>query len=373
MFLISKVISLKQIIEKETSIQNLFQEYIHLYKTNQEISAHTDMLVHEAKNPMVLLACFSMLGIFIKENDLNNELLSIVEQADIQTQELEDAIDSIYSHTQSISDQHYRIINTDTEEKKELLIKAISILKTENQSINSQTETSLDQIKEKLNCVINSLADICNYFDIDFDKNKIEITNIPQGTSPVIRKLINKINTGVLSISNILFEKGVSISKVNIHEMVELAIEIQTKLAKSLVNREITITHNIKPNTIMFSDRTELSQLLNNMIGNGLKYNRSITPQIDIVVKFYDDKSNNYAKFSIKDNGIGLKPEALQKVFAKNIRVEESANQFKGSGIGLPVCKDIVENLGGEIWVESDGPDKGSTFHFTIKAPLKRK
>lgn len=369
-----KIVSVKEVLEKETKTQYLLNEYLHLYRINQETSAHTDMLAHEMKNPMVLLACFSMFTMFSKASDVNGELASIIQQAEIETQVLQDAINSIYSNTQTISDQHYRIVNTDDKDKRELLIEAIERLKNENADIESQIEITLHNIKEQFKKVISSLQKTCEYFDIEYEKNNLEELHIPRQTHPMVKKLITKLSTGILGISHILFEKNVTISKVDIHEMVELAIEIQTKLATYKSNKEVSIIHNIRSNSVIYSDRTDLSQLLNNMIGNALKYNTSTTPQVSIHVQYLDyNNGDQYVKFAIKDNGIGLRKEDYKKVFEPNTRVEDAANQFKGSGIGLPVCKEIVESLGGQIWVESDGIGKGSTFYFTVEIPKSNK
>lgn len=369
-----KIIATKETLEKETNTQGLLNEYLHLYKTNQETSAHIDMLAHEMKNPMVLLTDFSMLAMYRKERHVDNELINIIQQAKEETRVVQDAINSIYSNTQSISDQHYRIVNAEDGDKRELLIEAIDRLKNENANKESQIEMKLHNIKEEFKKAMNTFQKICEYFDIKFDKNNVEALLLPKETHPTLKRLITKLHTGVLGISNILFEKNVTISKVDIHDMVELGIEIQTKRATSETNKEVSITHDIKPSTVIYSDRTDLSQLLNNMIGNGLKYNKSSNPQINIHVEFLNhDNGDQYAQFAIKDNGIGLRKEDFKKVFKQNTRVEDAANQFKGSGIGLPVCKEIVESLGGQIWVASDGIGKGSTFFFTVKIPQSSK
>lgn len=109
-----------------------------------------------------------------------------------------------------------------------------------------------------------------------------------------------------------------------------------------------------------------LSQLFQNLIGNALKYrNTSLTPLIEIGVQ---EKEGHYL-FWVKDNGIGIKPEYLEKIFVIFQRLH-SREEYEGSGIGLAICKKIVERSGGNIWVNSQ-PGEGSTFYFTI--PKKKK
>ena len=105
----------------------------------------------------------------------------------------------------------------------------------------------------------------------------------------------------------------------------------------------------------------QMTQLFQNLIGNALKYNRSTQPEIEIG---YEEHPDCY-QFFVKDNGIGIDPKFYERVFIIFQRLH-TKNQFSGTGIGLAICKKIVEKHEGRIWVES-GAGKGSTFYFTIK------
>lgn len=105
----------------------------------------------------------------------------------------------------------------------------------------------------------------------------------------------------------------------------------------------------------------QLTQLFQNLIGNALKYNRSAQPEIEIG---YKENSDSW-QFFVKDNGIGIDPKFYERIFIIFQRLH-TKNQFSGTGIGLAICKKIVEKHEGRIWVESE-QGKGSTFHFTIK------
>ncbi len=108
------------------------------------------------------------------------------------------------------------------------------------------------------------------------------------------------------------------------------------------------------------ADEIQFGQLFQNLIGNAMKFHSKEKPKVHISA---EDKEN-YWIFSIQDNGIGIDPKNNEKVFQIFNRLNNS-REFPGTGIGLAVCKKIVERHGGRIWVESE-LGKGSTFYFTI-------
>jgi len=114
------------------------------------------------------------------------------------------------------------------------------------------------------------------------------------------------------------------------------------------------------------ADRTQLVQLFQNLIGNAIKFRGSNPPQISVRTEKQDDRW----LFSVSDNGIGIAPEDAQNIFVIFQRLHGRA-EYPGNGIGLAICKKIVERCGGKIWVESQAA--GSCFRFTwpIAVPEK--
>lgn len=112
----------------------------------------------------------------------------------------------------------------------------------------------------------------------------------------------------------------------------------------------------VLPNT----SKIQMFQLMQNLLGNALKYHGDNPP----LVKINARESAVGWTFSIQDNGIGIDPKFSDKIFIIFQRLH-SRNEFSGTGIGLSICKKIVEKHGGKIWVESE-PGKGSTFYFSI-------
>lgn len=111
----------------------------------------------------------------------------------------------------------------------------------------------------------------------------------------------------------------------------------------------------------IFGDPILINQLFQNLLTNAIKFKRDGNPEIKISGK----KINNEYLFSVKDNGIGIPKEYANKIFIIFQRLHE-AEKFPGTGIGLAICKKIVERHGGKIWFESE-PGQGTTFFFTIK------
>ncbi len=110
----------------------------------------------------------------------------------------------------------------------------------------------------------------------------------------------------------------------------------------------------------VIADSTQLAQVFQNMIINGIKFHSDETPQICISA----EKKEKEWIFSVQDNGIGIDPQYSEKIFEVFKRLHKK-DEYPGTGIGLAVCKKIVERHGGHIWVESE-LGKGSTFYFTL-------
>jgi signal transduction histidine kinase len=127
------------------------------------------------------------------------------------------------------------------------------------------------------------------------------------------------------------------------------------------------IDNKVNEHIIVKADKLQLAELFNNLFTNAVKYGNNGNGNIIIDAK--DD--GHFVTVSVKDSGIGLTQEQIEHIFFEFYKVDESRHDFMSTGLGLPICKRIVEKHGGKIWVESLGENKGSTFYFTIPTGSK--
>jgi PAS domain S-box-containing protein len=138
-----------------------------------------------------------------------------------------------------------------------------------------------------------------------------------------------------------------------------LALALQN-LSAAISESAASITHDALP--ALRGDATQLALLFQNVIGNALKYRGEQSPKIHVSAQ----GGPSGVTFAVRDNGIGIQPEYFERIFNPFQRLH-TRSEIPGTGIGLAICKKIVERHGGRIWVES-APGIGSTFYFTLGA-----
>ncbi len=161
---------------------------------------------------------------------------------------------------------------------------------------------------------------------------------------------------GLLTYSRI-HTKGRNFSNVDTNRIIE---DVTKNLALKIKERNARIDVGNLP--VIHADGTQMMQLFQNLISNAIKFSPE-TPNIVIS----SEKNEDHYIFAVKDHGLGIESQYFEKIFNIFQRLLPR-EKYEGTGIGLAICRRIVERHGGKIWLESE-PEKGSTFFFTI--PMK--
>ena len=140
----------------------------------------------------------------------------------------------------------------------------------------------------------------------------------------------------------------------------EALAEVQLQLQSLIRERGAQITHDPLP--VVACAPLELRQVLQNLIGNAIKFQ---TPGRQPLIHVAAVREGREWKISVRDNGIGIEPRYRERIFQMFQRLHTS-EQYEGTGIGLAICRKIVQRCGGRLWAESE-PGQGSTFCFTLR------
>jgi light-regulated signal transduction histidine kinase (bacteriophytochrome) len=148
---------------------------------------------------------------------------------------------------------------------------------------------------------------------------------------------------------------GLDLRATDCNEVIKKAL---SNLATAV--KETGAVVNCEPLPVVFGDAGLLLQLFQNLIGNAIKFHGPNPPLVQICGK----PEKMHWLFSVADNGIGIAPDQAENIFVIFRRLH-TRDEYPGNGLGLAICKKVVEQHGGRIWVESL-PGRGSTFHFTL-------
>ncbi len=129
-----------------------------------------------------------------------------------------------------------------------------------------------------------------------------------------------------------------------------------------IAETKATVTYDPLPTVL--ADASQLGQVFQNLISNALKFRAHAPPHVHISAR----RDGTHWVFAVQDNGIGLNPQFAERIFVMFQRLH-TRKEYPGTGIGLAICKSIIERHGGRIWVESE-PGKGAIFYFTLPATL---
>jgi PAS domain S-box-containing protein len=177
-------------------------------------------------------------------------------------------------------------------------------------------------------------------------------------------KYMNYITDGVTRMEN-LIASLLSYSRVGRNELKLVPVDLNAVSEQVLADLSLAIEENgacitVEPLPTVLADSQQMTQLLQNLMANALKFRREIEPQIRI----WATPQGKQWQIAVADNGIGIKPQYSERIFEIFQRLHSRA-KYSGTGIGLAICKKIVERHGGQIYVDSK-VGVGSTFCFTL-------
>ncbi|MCU0391047.1 MAG: tetratricopeptide repeat-containing sensor histidine kinase [Thermoflexibacter sp.] len=243
---------------------------------------------------------------------------------------------------------------------------AISIQKDE---LHQQAEmlTDLNRAKEKLFSIIahdlraplNSLKGMMEIFLLDAAE-----TNM--GNKVILEKLKRDLESNHLLLNNLLnwsYNQSNGIQTKKTKFPIAKIVEEKVALFKDIYqSKDVTLHSTIPADMVVFADENQVKIVIHNLLSNAVKFT---TKGGTVIINTVNQ--GEYTKISIQDTGIGMSKEEVSKLFDNRIIFSKRGTQNeKGTGLGLLLCKDFIDNQGGKIWVESE-EGKGSTFFFTLE------
>ncbi len=251
--------------------------------------------------------------------------------------------------------------------------------------VTRQLEDRTRELEER-NREIEKLAAIREeYFGVLAHDFRSPLTSIRMAAELLLRDTVGPMPEKAKSLSQMILDNGVQLTELadDVLDLSKLETEGAdleredtdlVKLAKESVRNHIFLAESkgvrvewVGPEVLPHAhlDQGKLRQVLNNLVTNAIKFTGKGGR-----VELKAEALNENLHLTVTDNGVGIPPEALRRIFDKyeQVRQRKETGVKEGSGLGLAIAKRIVELHGGKIWAESEGPDQGSTFHVVLPA-----
>ena len=241
---------------------------------------------------------------------------------------------------------------TGLKEIEQTISKLNAELMRSNKDLESFAYVASHDLQEPLRMVSSFMQLLSMRYENKLDNDAKEYIGFAVDGAKRMYELLN----GLLSYSR-LSSRGKEFSRV---EMNSIKVRILDNLKLIINERNAEIVSEELP--VVFADETQMVQLLQNLISNAIKFSES-SPKIFISSQI----EGQFYVFSVRDEGIGIESQYFERIFQIFQRLV-AREEYDGIGIGLAICKRIVERHKGKIWVESE-PGKGSVFSFTIPKP----
>ncbi|MEG4587357.1 PAS domain S-box protein [Microcoleus sp. MOSTC5] len=239
---------------------------------------------------------------------------------------------------------------TSRKEAEQQMLQLTEDLKRSNEELEQFAYVASHDLQEPLRAVTSYTQLLAQRYQGNLDERANKYINYIVDGATRMQQLINDL----LAYSR-LGTSGQEFEEADCNAAVKQSL---SNLQIAIAEKKAVITWDAMP-TVM-ADEFQLVQLFQNLIANGIKFCRQDTPLIHIAA----GRQESEWLFSVRDNGIGIDPQYADRIFIIFGRLH-SRREYSGTGIGLAMCKRIVERHGGRIWVESQ-EGKGATFYFTI-------
>jgi PAS domain S-box-containing protein len=244
---------------------------------------------------------------------------------------------------------------TDRERADDALRETAKDLARSNQDLEHFAYAASHDLQEPLRMIKSFVGLLKERYAANLDETANQFMDLAVINAERMQALID----GLLEISRVGKQADLK-QLIRVDDSLQAALE-NLKAAISLGGARITAV----PLPFVVGNAVQLTQVFQNLIGNAIKFRSKQPPEVKITVK----RVKQHWLFSLRDNGIGFDPIYADRVFVMFQRLH-SADHIPGAGIGLAICKKIIDRHGGRIWVESQD-QKGSTVFFTLPAPKK--
>ena len=246
-----------------------------------------------------------------------------------------------------------KILNVEIGDNEKAEIKLqnlIEKLKNSNKELEQFAYVSSHDLREPLRMITSFLQLLQKRYSADLDEDANDFINYAVDGAKRMDMVINDL----LEYSRIGSQKR-EFKYLQSEKILETVL---INLKPFIDDTNTIITHDPLPR--IYANYQQMNQLFQNLIENAIKYRSKVTPKIHLSA----DKHDKEYLFSIKDNGIGIDPKHLERIFTMFQRLH-THEEYDGTGIGLAISQKIVQHHHGKIWAESE-PGKGTTFYFTI-------
>lgn len=277
------------------------------------------------------------------ENKPREELLKIIEQ-------LEEKVSNLSAQQESVRQEHLRAEQINVRQQKEL--EAAKVKAEESDKLKSAFLANMShEIRTPLNAIVGFSKLLCA---MDTTPEKSQYAEIIEKNSEILLNLFNDIlDLSSLEADSLKF----NIQTVKLHD---ICLQLEQQFRPKTMNDVKLILDDVDEDIQVYGDLHRIIQIINNLLSNAVKFTH------EGEIHFGYREKEDFVEFYVKDTGIGISAERVGTIFQRFGKVNDF---IQGTGLGLTLCRMLVEKMGGRIWLRSQ-EGKESRFYFTL--PLVR-